>query len=171
MKVRKTQGSHCSLKRTSQGVEVPADVFSYMKVHKFYFHSSFRIVLADFLHWSALLETWYNGRSNYKFDSVTQELCLIGSMAVQYSFLIFLLHSQRTPFIFTIGIEIFYGCLSGELFSWNLFTVPRSWSWSIFLCKHIEFRPEGRMILHVVVLLSIQLDDSQIQWEGEHRNL
>lgn len=48
--------SHCWLKRTSQGVQLPADDFC-MRVYKFHYaHVNFRIILAYFLHLSALLD-------------------------------------------------------------------------------------------------------------------
>lgn len=48
--------SHCWLKRTTQGVQLPADDFC-MRVYKFHYaHVNFRIILAYFLHLSALLD-------------------------------------------------------------------------------------------------------------------
>lgn len=50
VKIQKTLASLCWLKGTSQGAQVPADDFSYMRVYKFHYtHVNFRIVLATFL--------------------------------------------------------------------------------------------------------------------------
>lgn len=59
VKIQKTLASPCWLKGTSQGAQVPADDFSYMRVYEVHYtHVNFQIVLVTFLHWSALLETW-----------------------------------------------------------------------------------------------------------------
>lgn len=156
-------GSHCWLKRISLGVEVPADDFSHMKVHKFYF---------TYLTSELFLLTFSIEVYCLKLDTIEEVIInlaqsrtgAVSDWIYSCSIFVFILPfaQWRDTIYFYNCIEIFCGCLSGEPFSWNLFAVPRSCSWSVFLCIHIEFRPEGKMRLPVVTLHSIQLGHSQI---------